>query len=272
MSFKIIDSHMHAGGNGNSYLGWDMEMDTLLKSMDRLDIECAISAHNLGLKDLYEEQVEMDQLTFEKSNGRIYSYFCYGPLHIQESLDVIRKNHHKPIYKGIKIHPSGAAIDADDDRYRPVWDIARELKLPIIAHTWNISYYHPSQKSAFAGLSPIPVAVIEVRFITIQHSLFRHILGNMLDIARKAFKAPRRERIRRADVASSVISEFGRQGKLKISKPCYLRALRLLQAEIQLGFQIGYECAGVATTSSQQIVKREGGIGFRAEQRLVVVE
>ena len=139
MSFKIIDSHMHAGGNGNSYLAWDTNMDTLIKSMDRLDIECAISAHTFGLMDLYAESIEQDQIVFDKSGGRIYSYFCYGPTHIQESLDTIRANRHKPIYKGIKIHPSGSAIDADDDRYRPVWDIARELKLPIIAHTWNIS-------------------------------------------------------------------------------------------------------------------------------------
>jgi len=151
MSFKIIDSHMHAGGNGNSYLAWDTNMDTLIKSMDRLDIECAISAHTFGLMDLYAESIEQDQIVFDKSGGRIYSYFCYGPTCIQESLDTIRANRNNPIYKGIKIHPSGAAIDADDDRYRPVWDIARELKLPIIAHTWNISYYHPSQKSAFTG-------------------------------------------------------------------------------------------------------------------------
>lgn len=141
---------MHLG-TSNKYLAWDVDLKRLLNSMDRLDIEWAISAHSYGLDDRYELSVSEDIKAYEESGGRLFSFFCYGPKHAQEACDCIRANRNNRLYRGIKIHPSGSNVDADDERYRPVWDIARELKLPIIAHTWNISAYNPNQKSAFTG-------------------------------------------------------------------------------------------------------------------------
>ena len=150
MEFKIIDSHMHMGRTPQ-YVAVDFDMKDLLDAMDRLDIECAISATSPGLKDLYERSIELDQQFYDESNGRIYAYFCFSPLRPQPALDLIRANRNNKIYRGIKIHPSGCNVSADDERWRPIWELARELKLPIISHTWNKSYYHPSQMSAFAG-------------------------------------------------------------------------------------------------------------------------
>ncbi len=151
MSFSIIDSHMHMGCANGSYVGWDLSLKTLLERMDRLDIGYAVSAHQFGLDGQFDREIPADHEIFRASGGRIYSYLCYSPLDIEGSLKAIRANHADPIFRGIKIHPSGCSVDADDERYRPVWDAAREFGLPIISHTWNISYYHPSQKSAFTG-------------------------------------------------------------------------------------------------------------------------
>lgn len=150
MSFMIIDSHMHLGPSA-SYLSMDMSLEGLLHQMDRLEIERGISAHHLGLMDEYEASVTESIRAFEQTGGRIYAYYCFSPLHPDAGLATIRANYGNPVFRGIKIHPSGCAVDADSERYRPIWELARELKLPIISHTWNISYYHPSQKSAFAG-------------------------------------------------------------------------------------------------------------------------
>lgn len=150
MAFKIIDSHMHMGATP-MYLTLDGSMDTLLKKMDRLEIECGISANMVALDDLFEEGISRDVELYNQSGGRIFSYFVFSPLHPQVALDVIEKNHASPVFRGIKIHPSGCDVNADDERWRPIWELARNLKLPILSHTWNISYYHPSQKSAFAG-------------------------------------------------------------------------------------------------------------------------
>ncbi|MEG1515994.1 MAG: amidohydrolase family protein [Clostridia bacterium] len=150
MNFKIIDAHMHLGASPD-YLVPDQSLETLLHLMDRLEIERAISAHTLSLKDQYETGIALDRQAYEGSNGRIFSFFCFGPHHPQAALDTIRAHRAEPMFRGIKIHPSGAFVDADSELYRPVWEIARALKLPILSHTWNISAYHPSQKSAFAG-------------------------------------------------------------------------------------------------------------------------
>lgn len=141
---------MHMGRTP-SYVAINSKIKDLTDAMDRLDIECAISATSQGLIDNYERSIEMDQRFFDESGGRIYSYFCFSPLHPQPALDLIRANRDNKIYRGIKIHPSGCDVNADDDRWTPIWELAKELDLPIISHTWNISYYHPSQKSAFAG-------------------------------------------------------------------------------------------------------------------------
>lgn len=150
MSCWIIDSHMHVGGNP-SYLSMDLSLEALLAQMDYLDIERAISANSLSLRDEFEQGVLQDLEWNRQSNGRIYSYFCFGPKHPDKAIEVIRKYHHNPVFRGIKIHPSSTAVDADDEAWRPCWEVAKELHLPIMAHTWNISYYHASQKSAFAG-------------------------------------------------------------------------------------------------------------------------
>lgn len=148
--FKIIDSHMHMDREP-AYLAEDYGMKQLLDLMDRLEIECAISSTMTGLDDMYARAIEMDNESFKQSGGRIFSFFCFSPRHTQPSLDLIRANRKNKIYRGIKIHPSGCNINADDDSWIPIWELAKELKLPILAHTWNISYYHPSQQSAFAG-------------------------------------------------------------------------------------------------------------------------
>lgn len=138
-------------GRTPDYVGKDFTVKDLTDAMDRNDIECAISATSQGIAELYAKSIELDQRFFDESNGRIYSYFCFSPIHPQPALDLIRANRSNKIYRGIKIHPSGCDVNADDESWRPIWELAKELKLPIISHTWNKSYYHPSQMSAFAG-------------------------------------------------------------------------------------------------------------------------
>lgn len=150
MSFRIIDAHMHLGPSPN-YLTMDLSIRALLDKMDRLGIESGISAHMRSLDDEFEAGILADKKAHEASGGRIFSFFCFGPKHPQAALDVMRRYRPDPIFRGIKIHPCGANVDADSELYRPVWEAARELKLPILSHTWSISTYNPSQKNAFAG-------------------------------------------------------------------------------------------------------------------------
>ena len=150
MNFKIIDSHMHLGpSTGRMVL--DVSVESLIALMDRLEIERCISANELTLKDQFEAGLEDDRIAYEKSGGRVFSFFGYSANHSQQALDCIRAHAGDPRCRAIKLHPAGSKTNADDERYRPVWEIAKELHLPIMSHTWDVSSYNPTQAYAFAG-------------------------------------------------------------------------------------------------------------------------
>ena len=150
MNFQIIDVHMHMGQEP-TYTFMNYGLDNLLCSMDKLGIGYCINANLNGMRNLFERADTENREIFKESKGRILSYFCFTPNCAERALEIIRKNKDNRMYKGIKIHPSEVGIDADDDRWIPVWEVAREYHLPIMAHTWTRSAYHPSQNCAFAG-------------------------------------------------------------------------------------------------------------------------
>ena len=149
MSFKIIDAHMHLGVDPGRMVP-DASVESLIALMDHLDIEKCISANWLCLLDQFEAGLADDFAAHDKSGGRLFSFFGYGPKHVQQSLDCIRAHQGDPRCVGIKIHPSGSKVRGDDELYRPCWEIAKELHLPILSHTWALSSYNPNQTYAVA--------------------------------------------------------------------------------------------------------------------------
>ncbi len=150
MSLKIIDAHIHLGATPGRMVP-DQSVESLVAKMDRLGIEKAISAHCYSLSDRFEEGIAEDAKASAISGGRIFSFFGYNPKRKEESLACIRAHKDDPRCVAIKIHPCGSFVDADDEGYRPCWEIAKELGLPIMSHTWDASAYNPGQKYAVAG-------------------------------------------------------------------------------------------------------------------------
>ena len=152
MRIKIIDGHFHTGFMPEQFVP-DKSLETTLALMDKLDIERAISANSyMFLDGQFERALAQDAVAFEKSNHRIYSYFGFHPKYTERSLAVIQAHKDDPQCVAIKVHPNGARIFADDEAYRPVWETAKQLNLPIMSHTWDTSTYNPGQKYAFTGL------------------------------------------------------------------------------------------------------------------------
>ena len=142
----IIDSHMHLGYLGGIY-NYDVRLETLLGTMDRLDIEKSINScgYNLTFGDL-ERGYPGDLEAYEASGGRILSYYVYDPNDVNGSLKQMETYDNRAIFKGIKLHPSWHNVFADDEAYRPAYEFARAKKLPIMSHTWTISLTNPVQK------------------------------------------------------------------------------------------------------------------------------
>ncbi len=152
MSIKIIDGHFHTGPVPSQCVD-DRTLETTLRVMDRLDIERAISANSyMFIGEQFERAVQVDAVNYEKSGHRIYTYFGFYPQCADKALETMYRHKDDPQCVGIKIHPNNSQVYADDESFRPVWEAAKALNLPIMSHTWDTSTYNPGQKYAFIGL------------------------------------------------------------------------------------------------------------------------
>lgn len=147
----IIDSHFHLG-RYPSYLFYDVSVKNYLRRMDRMGIGYCISTNLRGLCGDIRGGVEEDRRAYEESNGRIMSYFVFDPCFGRLCIDLMEKNYDRKVFKGIKLHPSFHLTYADDPAYEIAWEYARDMKLPIISHTWEISATNNTQKYSYPPL------------------------------------------------------------------------------------------------------------------------
>ncbi|MDO8685995.1 MAG: amidohydrolase family protein [Clostridiales bacterium] len=170
----IIDSHFHLGCL-SGYYNYDLKLGSVLQLMDKLNISLAISSHAMGLTygDL-EGSMEDSIHTYEESGGRIISYYIFDPLNAQRCLEIMEKYPNRKIFKGIKIHPSFHGVSADDERYEAVWIYAMDNKLPILAHTWDISLTNPVQALSFPARFEAYIKKYHQVILIMGHSGGRH--------------------------------------------------------------------------------------------------
>ncbi len=162
----IIDSHTHYYGQGGSvyygngestYYGrsgrmfmFEARVKDYLENMDRTGCDYIIQTASASLTINVNEEAhrmygETCKALYEESKGRILSYFAYDPRSADIDLKTIEKYADDEAFVGIKIHPSGHNVSGDDEGYRAVWEIAKELNLPIMSHTWALTS-NPDQK------------------------------------------------------------------------------------------------------------------------------
>jgi len=142
----IIDAHCHLGSWPQFHVP-DASLATLLATMDRLGIERAIAAPLPMLCGEWEMGWREGLRAHRESKGRILLYTVFDP-HAPDGLEFVRRTMAEPAAVGIKIHPAFHQCPADDHLWRPVWELAAEKRLPILAHSWCVSDYNPTQKYA----------------------------------------------------------------------------------------------------------------------------
>lgn len=146
----IIDAHCHLGVSPQFHVP-DASLATILRMMDRLEIERAIAAPLLLLAGQTEMGWQEGLLAYRESEGRILLYTVFDP-RPPLGLEFVRRSVDDPAVVGIKIHPAMHECPADDDRWRPIWELAAARRLPILTHSWCISDYNPTQKYAQPAL------------------------------------------------------------------------------------------------------------------------
>ena len=150
MALKIIDAQMHLGPNPARMVP-DQKAESLIALMDHLGIERCISANRLSMMGQYEAGIANDLAADEKSDGRIYSFCVYDTRTPEAAVASILAHKDDKRCVGLKVLPINDHTNADDERYRPLWETARKVDKAIMAHTWDVSTYNPKQVYAVAG-------------------------------------------------------------------------------------------------------------------------
>lgn len=143
----IADIHTHTGSQAD-FIFFEHGISGLVKTMDSCGIDKIITADlDAMIHGHYEKSAEASNEHYEKSGGRILSYLIYNPNAIKTCLKVMENSvGNRPVFKGIKIHPSSHGCYADSELYEPAWAFAQQYHLPILSHTWALSSYNPSQR------------------------------------------------------------------------------------------------------------------------------
>lgn len=149
----IIDSHTHFTTPG--VMNINPSMENMLETLDRFGIDAMISAYSpaTGFTKHSDKEgyVEVCHSFFERSNGRVYNYFCYNPAHADFFIGEIEKYHDEEYMTGIKLHSSSSEVFADDESFRPAFEAAKKYNMPVMAHTWALTS-NPKQKFAVPEL------------------------------------------------------------------------------------------------------------------------
>lgn len=147
----IIDAHAHLGFSSRfSVAGGDVA--DVLRLMQTLGVDMAVCAHQAELQGHRDQAHSEIMQAFELSGGRLLAYTVFNPWHEDSARWVEQRLEQGLPYVGIKIHPSFHQCSADDEPYRPAWELAASRHVPLLSHTWDRVAHNPSQALSFPTL------------------------------------------------------------------------------------------------------------------------
>ena len=132
----VIDSHGHLGPFNAIYMP-EAKLEAMIAGMDRCGVESIIlSPHAALWGDIREGNRDMLDAV-NRFPGRVYGYCTVNPNYPQDIPGELDAYLDQPGVVGIKIHPATHECPVTDERYRPVWERAQDLKLMLLCHTWG---------------------------------------------------------------------------------------------------------------------------------------
>lgn len=133
---RIVDIHTHLGPFRNFHIPRNDESG-VVAAMDALGIDVIVtSAHAAISADLrYGNNLVADAV--RRNPGRILGYCVANPNYAREMEAELTRCLALTGFVGVKVHPElhgDHALDAAE--YRPMWELAQERSLPVLAHTF----------------------------------------------------------------------------------------------------------------------------------------
>jgi predicted TIM-barrel fold metal-dependent hydrolase len=141
----IVDAHVHDRLTG-LFITEPTGLAAMLAAMDRSNVRLAVCTTMESL--VFGGGLAAARRVFEQSQGRVFYLGGFAPRRAELCLKALRAAVGWPGFVGVKLHPPFHATPADHPAYRPAWEFAAEHDLTILAHSWSVSDYNPSQKLA----------------------------------------------------------------------------------------------------------------------------
>ena len=136
------------GVKGVTYWGAEQALQTMDKNGVDKAIVCATSTTNLkAMNDSVNEEIR-------KAKGRLIGFVRVDPNEGEIILEEIDIRVKRQGWKGIKLHPTLSAFPLFDTRTFPVFEKAKELKVPILIHTGSEIFASPAQAALMAEVYP----------------------------------------------------------------------------------------------------------------------
>jgi len=130
----VIDAHTHVGP-WTSFPIFHQDAESMLRVMDRMGVHLSVVSGMVAMANEFQKGNDTALAAAEAYPGRFKAYATPFPNHPSGSLPELERCLNKGA-AGIKIHTSHGK-PYDHDEYMPVYQLAHERELPILAHTWG---------------------------------------------------------------------------------------------------------------------------------------
>lgn len=142
VSAFVVDAHTHITPDYKS--GWYQTPEettnaAVVKSMDRLGIDCIVTAPHLLIIGMMKPANEAAASAIREFPGRIYGYISISPGEGMEAVKAeLKKYECDPGFLGLKFLP-GYHGSLKQKEYCYAADFANEKACPVLIHTWDDS-------------------------------------------------------------------------------------------------------------------------------------
>ncbi len=147
----IIDAHTHSIDFGvEPPFGFhtpdtDMRPSDWTAFMDAVALDALILMPGESLKDADRTCAHYCEALRRQAPERFFYLEVFHPNVGADHEERVAQSLNDPACLGIKIHPTGAEIPADDDAFAPAYRLAAAADKVVMSHTWEISSYNPKQ-------------------------------------------------------------------------------------------------------------------------------
>jgi len=131
-----VDAHAHVGTTWEE-LGIEPTLEDAIRMMDACDIDRACTSASRFLRFDFHLGNEVTRKALKLFPDRLIGFCVVNPRYSDESLEELERCLGDYGFRGIKLHRSHTGLPYNHPLYLPVYEKAREYRVPILAHTFS---------------------------------------------------------------------------------------------------------------------------------------